>query len=263
MELGLKGKSVIVMAGSKGLGKATAKIFAVEGAHVVIGSRNEEELTAAVKEIKDVTGNHQVSFRVCDITNPDEIRSLVKYAAELNGTIDVLVNNSGGPPAGTFDAFSDEDWQNAYELNLLSYVRAIREVLPYMRKNRKGHIINFASSSVKQSLDNLLLSNTFRAGIVGLSKSLSQELGKDNILINTLGPGRIATDRVAQLDQIRAEKQGVDAENIRAGAEKSIPVGRYGEPEEFARQAVFLCSNANSYLTGQTILVDGGLVKAL
>ena len=169
----------------------------------------------------------------------------------------------GGPPPGAFDQFDDEAWQKAFELNLLSFIRAIREVLPYMRKQKRGHIINFASSSVKQTIDNLLLSNTFRAGIVGLAKSLSQELATDNILINTIGPGKIGTSRVQQLDEAAAERKGITYEELRKQNESVIPMGRYGKPEEFAKLAVFLCSEANTYITGQTVLVDGGMVKAL
>ena len=263
MDLGLKGKSVIVMAGSKGLGKATALEFAAERANVVIGSRNEEELKKTIAEIKEQTNNPNISYQVCDVTKVEDIKNLVAFAAEKNGGVDVLINNAGGPPAGGFDQFTDEQWQKAYELNLLSYIRAIREVLPFMRKQGSGHILNFASSSIKQSLDNLLLSNTFRAGIVGLAKGLSQEFSKDNILINTLGPGRIATDRLAELDHMRADKLGQNYEELKSATEKSIPMGRYGRPDEFAKQAVFLCSGANTYVTGQTLLVDGGLVKAL
>ncbi|GGA65736.1 SDR family oxidoreductase [Ornithinibacillus halotolerans] len=263
MDLGLKGKSVLVMAASKGLGKATALQFAKEGAHVVISSRTEENLHKAVQEITEITSNNNVTFKTCDITNPVEIRELVQFAEEKNGTIDVLVNNAGGPPAGKFTDFNDEAWQQAFELNLLSFIRTIREVLPSMQKQKRGHIVNFTSSSMKQTIDNLILSNTFRAGVVGLAKSLSQELAKDNILINTIGPGRIATDRVAHLDQVRADSLGISYEEVKSSTEKTIPLGRYGEPEEFAKQAVFLCSAANTYITGQTLLIDGGLVKAL
>ncbi|MFS0674010.1 SDR family oxidoreductase [Ornithinibacillus sp. 179-J 7C1 HS] len=263
MDLGLKGKSVIVMAASKGLGKATALQFAAEGAHVVISSRKEDDLIATTREIQENTSNQNVSYKTCDVTNPQDIKTLIQFAVEKYGTVDVLVNNAGGPPAGGFEDFDDDAWQNAFELNLLSYVRAIREVLPYMKQQNRGHIINFTSSSIKQTLDNLILSNTFRAGVVGLAKSLSQELAKDNILINTIGPGRIATERVHELDTIRAEKLGVTYDEVKASTEKSIPMGRYGNPVEFAKQAVFLCSSANTYVTGQTLLVDGGLVKAL
>ncbi|TFJ94194.1 SDR family oxidoreductase [Lentibacillus salicampi] len=263
MNLGLKGKSVLVLASSKGLGKATALEFAAEGANVFLASRNEEALGQTVKEIQEKTGNPNVAYSVCDITRAGAIKQLVADASAEHGTVDVLINNAGGPPAGTFDDVNDDAWQHAFELNLLSFVRAIREVLPGMRENGGGHILNFASSSIKQPIDGLILSNTFRAGITGLSKSLSQELAEDNILINTIGPGRIGTDRVDHLDSVQAEKRGIPIDEVKEEAEKKIPIGRYGEPEEFARIAVFLCSGANTYVTGQSLLVDGGMVKAL
>ncbi|WP_281975701.1 SDR family oxidoreductase [Halobacillus litoralis] len=263
MDLYLKGKSVVVTAASKGLGKATAMQFAEEGAHVLISSRSEDELEKARTEIISKTGNENVDYQVCDVTSPLQITALIEKAVAWNGTVDVLINNAGGPPAGSFDDFADEDWQEAFELNLLSFTRTIREVLPHMKQQQSGHILNIASSSIKQSLDNLILSNTFRAGIVGLSKSLSQELAGDNILINTVGPGRIATDRVADLDASKAEKLGVPVADVQEKAAGSIPMQRYGEPEEFARAVLFLASGGNTYVTGQALVVDGGLVKAL
>src|SRR5699024_5359313 len=157
----------------------------------------------------------------------------------------------------------DDGWQHAFELTLLSYIRTIREALPYMREQGGGRIINFASSSIKQPLDNLILSNTFRTGVMGLSKSLALELGKDQILVNTVGPGRIATDRIQSLDQIRADKLGVNKEELMEKTARGIALGRYGEPEEFAKMIVFLGSESNTYITGQSFLVDGGLVRAL
>lgn len=263
MDLGLQGKSVVILAASKGLGKATALQFAKEGAHVLISSRSQQELEKTKEEIRADSGNKHIEYQVCDITDAGNIKTLVARAVELNGTVDVLVNNAGGPPAGTFDNFDDRVWQNAFELNVLSFVRAIREVLPHMRKQGSGHIANIASSSIKQTLDGLILSNTFRAGILGLSKSLSQELAGDNILINTIGPGRIATDRVDQLDQIKADQQNKSYEEVKSQAELAIPMGRYGQPQEFANMIVYLCSAANTYVTGQAFVVDGGMVKAL
>ncbi|QHT47725.1 SDR family oxidoreductase [Bacillus sp. SB49] len=262
MDLNLEGKSVVVLAASKGLGKAVATVYAQEGAHVVISSRQEKELKRTVEGLKEATGNEHVHYHVCDVTKPEDIRSLMERTVELNGKVDVLINNAGGPPAGTFDDFHDEDWQQAFELNLLSFTRAIRAVLPSMRKEGGGRIVNIASSSIKQSLDHLILSNTFRAGIVGLSKSLSQELAPDNILINTVGPGRIATERVEQLDQKRADESGVSVEELKRKAEGAIPLQRYGTPEEFAASVAFIGSFANTYMTGQALVVDGGLVKA-
>ncbi len=263
MDLGLKGKSVIVTAASKGLGKATAKQFAIEGAHVLISSRSESELKQTVEEIRLESGHDNINYIVCDMTNPQEIEQLVVKAVDLYGTVDVLINNTGGPPSGSFDTVVDEDWQNAFELNVLSFIRTTREVLPYMRKSGRGHIVNFASSSIKQPIDHLILSNTFRAGIVGLSKSLSQELASDNILINTIGPGKIDTDRLAELEQVTAEQLNVSFDEVRAESEQAIPIGRYGQPEEFAKAVLFLCSSANTYITGQSLLIDGGMVKAL
>jgi 3-oxoacyl-[acyl-carrier protein] reductase len=263
MDLQLKGKSVVVLASSKGLGKAISMEFAKEGAHVLISSRSKDELEKTKAEIQEVSGNQQIEYQVCDVTKKEDIEQLIQKAVDWNGTVDVLINNAGGPPAGTFDQFSDGDWQKAFELNLLSFTRTIREVLPSMKQQQQGRIINVASSSIKQTLDNLILSNTFRAGIVGLAKSLSQELASDNILINTVGPGRIATDRVAELDEKRADKLGMSVEELKKESEQSIPMGRYGEPEEFAKSVVFLASGANTYLTGQSLVIDGGLVKAL
>ncbi len=262
MNLDLQDKTVIVTAASKGLGKATACQFATEGANVVISSRSEKELAAAAAEIKTVTGK-EVFCVAADLTKAGEIENLVAQTLARFGSVQVLINNAGGPSAGNFAAMDDAAWQQAFELNLLSLIRCTRAVLPSMQAQRFGRIVNFASSSFKQPLDNLILSNTFRTALIGLAKSLATELAPANILINTLGPGRIATDRVAFLDGLRAERSGTTAEEIKRLAEGQIPLGRYGRPEEFARMAVFLGSGANTYVTGQALLVDGGLVKAL
>lgn len=260
MDLGLQGKTVLVMASSTGLGKAAALEFSKEGANVMLFSHDEAKLKLAQSEIKAATGK-EPAYTVGDITAYDDIKKVVKTTVDSFGPVYALVNNSGGPPAGNFDGFDDEAWQKAYELNLLAYIRTIREVLPFMRKEREGRIVNYTSSSVKQVLDNLILSNTFRMGVMGLTKTLSQELGKDNILINVMGPGRIGTDRIKYLDSVRAKKANTTAQDIYENAIKTIPLGRYGEPEEFAKLTVFLCSAANTYITGQTMLVDGGLTK--
>lgn len=262
MDLHLQGKVAIVLASTKGLGRATAFCLAKEGADVVLSGRDEAALNEAKAEILHATGREPLAL-VTDVTKAEDIERLVAETVNRFGRVDILINNAGGPPAGTFDQLSDEQWTNAFELNLLSFVRSIRAVLPHMRRQQFGRIVNFASSSFKQPLENLILSNTFRTGIVGLAKSLATELGPDGILINTIGPGRIATDRVAALDQIRAQNLQIDASEVRKNVEAAIPLGRYGEPEEFARMATFLASPANSYVTGQAFLVDGGLVKAI
>jgi len=263
MNLQLKGKSVIVTAASKGLGKAIAEEFANEGASVLISSRDEKALKQTAEEIKDKTKNEHVSYVECDMKDKHDITYLIKTAVKRNGTIHGLVNNAGGPPAGSFMQMSDDDWYHAFELNLLSYVRTIREAVPFMQKQKFGRIVNIASSSVKERIDNLVLSNSIRPGIVGLAKTLSQELGEDNILINTVGPGTIQTDRIDQLNQVQAEKQNRTMEQIREKGEAVIPMKRYGQPSEFAKPVVFLGSGANTYVTGQTMIVDGGSVKAL
>ncbi|MGI5963594.1 MAG: SDR family oxidoreductase [Lawsonibacter sp.] len=261
MELGLKGKGALVLASSGGLGKAIATELAREGAKVMLSGRSEAALEQAQAEIYEATGNRPEYF-AASITDAAGIKELVQATVERCGPIYALVNNSGGPKPGHFDAFGDDAWQEAYELCLLSYVRTIREVLPSMRANGGGRILCSTSSSVKAVLDNLILSNTFRMGVVGLAKTLSQELGKDNILVNVIGPGRVGTARIDQLDQLRAQQEGITVEQLQQKAFHEIPLGRYGRPEEYGRLAAFLCSQANTYITGQTILMDGGMVKA-
>jgi len=261
MDLGLKDKAVLVMASSGGLGKAAALEFSKEGANVMLFSRSESNLKIAQAEIKTATGK-EPAFTVGDVTVYDDIRKVVKNTVDKFGPIFALVNNGGGPPAGTFDSFTDEIWQKAYELNLLSYIRVIREVLPSMRQAGQGRIVNYTSSAVKQVIENLILSNTFRMGVMGMTKTLSQELGKDNILVNVMAPGRISTARTQQLDAIKAQKFNITVEDVYNDAIKTIPLGRYGDPSEYAKMTVFLCSTANTYITGQTILIDGGMTKS-
>ncbi|WP_110111711.1 SDR family oxidoreductase [Bacillus sp. CGMCC 1.16541] len=261
MDLQLNGKNALVLASSQGLGKAIAKQLAQEGANVMIASRSEEKLVAVVEELS-VGSKGEICYHVVDVANKESIEQLVQATVEAFGTIDILVNNAGGPKAGGFLSLSDEDWQQAFELNLLSYIRTIREVLPHMQV-QGGKIVNISSSSIKEPIPGLLLSNTFRTGIVGLTKTLAQELAQYNILINTVAPGRIATERTLHLDQINAEKQGISKEEIEEKVKAGIPLGRYGEPEEFAKVVTFLLSNGNTYMTGQSFLVDGGMVKSI
>lgn len=261
MDLQLTDKAVIICASSAGLGKAAALEFAREGANVMLCGRREAELQKTAAEIKSATG-HEARFTVADVTNSADITKLVQNTVDAFGGVFTLVNNSGGPPAGTFDQFDDNAWQKAFELNLLAYVRAIRAVLPHMRKGGGGRIVNYTSSSVKSPLDNLILSNAFRMGVLGMAKTLAGELGRDGILVNVLGPGRIQTERIEQLDTLRAQKTGATVDQVREDTCKTIPLGRYGVPAEFAKLTVFLGSPANSYITGQTVLVEGGMVKA-
>jgi len=263
MDLQLKDKVVLVTASSKGLGKATAMEFAKEGATVLVSSRNEETLTRTVEELKQLSNNQRVYAKTCDMSSVEDIQGLLTWVTAEFGGADILINNTGGPTAGGFKDLEDSDWMAAFEKNLLSYIRTTRAVLPHMVSNNFGRIINISSSSTKEVIDGLILSNTFRSGMVGLTKSLAREYAKHNILVNTIGPGRIATDRVAELDQIAATRQSVSIEDIIKRSESLIPIGRYGQPEEFAKVVLFLASPANTYMTGQSLIIDGGMLKAL
>lgn len=261
MDLNLSGKTALVMASSQGLGFAIAEKLVKEGTNVMISGRDEEKLIRKAAELESI-GLGKVAFQKTDITETGDIKRLISKTIEVFGSLHLLINNAGGPPAGTFEDLTDDDWQNAFELNLMSYIRAIREALPYL-KIQGGRILNIASSSIKEPIPGLILSNTFRTGIVGLSKTLATELAPHNILINTIAPGRIATDRVRHLDQFTADKQGVDVETVELTMKAQIPLKRYGTPEEFANVAVFLLSDANTYMTGSSFLVDGGMMKSI
>ena len=261
MNLNLQGKVALILASSQGLGKAIAAELVKEGTSVMISGRDEQKLKAVSLELETL-GTGKVSFFKADITKVDELKKLVVATRDQYGTIDILVNNAGGPPSGTFEQLTDEQWQASFELNLLSYIRAIREALPELKKSG-GRIINIASSSIKSPIPGLILSNTFRMGIVGLTKTLAEELAPYDILLHTVAPGKIATDRVAHLDQTRADRLGISKEEMEEKAKRQIPLKRYGTPEEFAKVVTFLASDACSYMTGNAFLVDGGMVKSI
>lgn len=261
MELGFNRKPVLVMASSGGIGRGVAFEFAREGATPILFARRTDKLVEVQNEIENETGI-KPSVYTGDITNTTDLENLFKSIESEHGSLFALVNNTGGPAAGTFDKFNDDDWQKAYELNLLSYIRTIRYSIPLMKKHGSGRIINITSSSTKNIIDNLILSNTFRMGILGLSKTLASELGPDNILVNVISPGKISTDRVDYLDSIRAKKQNVPFNEFREKVCSGIPLGRYGDTSEIGKLIVYLCSEANTYISGQNILVDGALVKA-
>jgi 3-oxoacyl-[acyl-carrier protein] reductase len=263
MNLGLQDRVAIVLAASKGLGRASAEALAAEGAWVVIGSRNRQQLEQTARDIRDKTGSKVLAVPT-DVTKPDDLAAIVDATVREFGRVDILVNNAGGPPPGTFEQFGDAQWEAAFQLNLLSNVRMVRLVLPHMRKLQKGRIINIVSTSVKVPIDGLLLSNAIRTGVVGLAKTLSIELAPDNITVNNVCPGRILTDRIRQITRIEEKvQQGMSEEEVLREASRDIPMGRIGKPEELAALVAFLASEQAGYITGTTIQVDGGLTRAL
>jgi 3-oxoacyl-[acyl-carrier protein] reductase len=261
MEMGLLGKRSLVLGSSKGLGRAIAESLAKEGADVLITSRNEENLKETKEEIEKVTKG-RVYYFATDLSKKEGMEALYNEVQMKLGGLDILVNNSGGPSGGEFEQFSDEDWQQAFELTLLSYIRSTRLALPMLKKNG-GKIINITSTSVKQPIPGLILSNTFRLGIVGLTKSIAEEFAPYNILVNAVAPGSIETDRIKELNKLRANKLNITSEEVESRTKQQIPLKRYGAPEEFAKVVTFLASDANSYMTGSTLLVDGGMVRAI
>lgn len=263
MDLGLTDKVALVTASSGGLGYATAKQLAAEGASVILTSRSEDRLRLACNMITTETGNSRVTYVVADVAEGAEIRALFEQVHARFGGVDILITNAGGPPAGNFSTITEAQWDLGFQLSLMSVVRLIHGAMSHMKEQQWGRIVNFTSSSIKQPIDNLILSNTFRTAVAGLAKSLALEFAGDGILVNTMGPGRIATDRVASLDEGNAKRAGVALDEWVARSKSSIPLGRYGEPHEFASLATYLASPANGYITGQSILVDGGMVRAL
>jgi 3-oxoacyl-[acyl-carrier protein] reductase len=262
MDLGLRGKVAMVAASSKGLGFGIARELAREGALVSIGSRSESDVHEAAETLTQETDS-DVLANILDASDPASITDWLENTIDAFGGVDLLVVNAGGPPAGKFDDFADSDWQSAFELTLMSSVRMIRAVLPFMREAGGGSILTITSVSVKEPIDFLLLSNVMRSGVTSLAKSLSQQLASENVRVNNLMPGRIDTDRVQSLDAMNADARALPIEQIKAANEQNIPLGRYGTIEEFGRFGAFLLSDAASYITGQTIAVDGGSIKTV
>ena len=257
MDLGLQDKVVIVAASSAGLGKASALAFAKEGARVIISGRDADRLQHARDEIASAT-SAEVFAQQMDVTKTEDINSLVDTVVQKYGTVDVLVNNAGGPPPGFFWDLEDDEWQRAYELTVMSSVRMTKKVLPFMRKQQWGRIVNIASNTVKQPIDQLLLSNSLRLAVIGWAKTLSNQVASEGITINNACPGWTRTERVSGLMQAKAEMNKTSAEQELEAVANSIPARRLGHPEEFADLVVFLASDRASYITGTSIQIDGG-----
>jgi len=260
MNLELKNKVMLIAGASKGLGFAIADSLADEGAYLSLCSSNAAriESAAAVLSAKTTTLSS-----ACDLADPEDIEQWVQKTLKHYGRIDGLVINAGGPKPGQFSDFSDADWINAFNLTLMSAVRLVKAVLPTLQQQQSGSILFLTSSSVKEPIDTLLLSNVMRSGVASLAKSLSRTEAKYGIRVNCLVPGIIATDRIAQLDNFQATAQGIDLSQQRQQREAFIPLQRYGEPTEFAKAASFLLSDAASYITGSTLVVDGGSMRSV
>lgn len=261
MDLGLRDRVAIVAAASKGIGKAVALGLAREGARVAMFSRDADAIDEAGRDVAEQTGAEVVAG-AADVTRLDDLRTVVDDALARWGRIDILFNNAGGPPPGTFGDADDAAWQRAFELNLLSTIRLSRLVIPAMRERRWGRIVNLTSTSIRQPIDNLILSNALRSGVAAMAKTLSNELAPDGITVNTIAPGRIETDRLRQVDAATARARGISDDDARRDSEAQIPMRRYGTPDELAAAVVFLASEQASYITGQILAVDGGLIRS-
>jgi 3-oxoacyl-[acyl-carrier protein] reductase len=262
MNLGINDKTALVTASSRGLGKAIALQLSREGAKVAICARGEEELHRTKKEIEDRAGG-QVLAKATDVTDKSQVKKLFRHVTEKLGTVDILICNAGGPPSGMAEDFGLDDYQKALGLNLLSTINLCYEAMPHMKKQNWGRIINMASVSAKQPIENLILSNTARAGVLGFSKSLSNQLAPFGITVNTVCPGYTRTERVEGLAESFEKAGKGTAHDFYQKIEKLIPMRRFGRPYEIASAVVFLCSEAASYITGVSLQVDGGYVNAI
>ena len=265
MDLGLNNKVALVLASSKGLGLACAKVFYNEGANVVICSRSKENLEIATQKITNNSNtnlNNEILALKVDLNDEEQITSLIKETVKKFGRIDILVHNAGGPPSAPISKISQNDWQNSINLNLLSFVRISELILPIMQQQKSGKIIAITSVSVKQPLNNLVLSNTTRLGVVGYAKTLANEYAKDNILVNVVCPGPTLTNRMRELIKTQMNEAGKSEQEVMNFWLNDIPLGRFGQPEDLANLVVFLASERASYITGTVIQVDGGFVKS-
>jgi 3-oxoacyl-[acyl-carrier protein] reductase len=262
MDLGLDGHGALVGGASKGIGKAIAEALLREGCRVMICSRSAENLEAAAADLREATGK-DVEWSVCDMSSPEDIKATVAATAEKFRRLDVLVNNAGGPPTGTFQDLDDRYWQHAIDQNLLSVVRTVREALPHLKRSGSGRIINVTSVAVKQPIDGLILSNATRLGVVGLAKTLSRELAPHGITVNNVCPGNIATERLMALIEERAKRQGQAMGEVVAIEEARVPMGFLGEAADVAALVAFLASGPARFVTGTTIQVDGGSTTAV
>lgn len=257
MDLGLSGRRALITAASKGLGKACALALAQEGAHVFIAARGAGELEKASTEVR------AAGRMAADVSDRLVPQRLVDAAATAMGGLDILVSNAGGPPPGTFLATELEAWDKGYQLTLMSFVRLVKAALPYLDQSDQARIVILTSTSVREPNPNIVLSNAFRSAVTSAAKTLSVELMPKGITVNTLQPGRILTDRILELDSSVAAREGITREAVTERSVRAIPAGRLGRVEEFGAACAFLCSKHASYITGQNLAIDGGMLKGV
>jgi 3-oxoacyl-[acyl-carrier protein] reductase len=262
MDLGLQNKVALVAASSHGLGRAVAEELAAEGASLIICGRNKTDIEKAATEIKEGTSVEILAVQA-DVSRPDDVVRLVSSGTTQFGRIDILVTNAGGPPTGTFETLSLEEWESATRLTFFSAIELTRQVLPGMKERRWGRILNITSITVKQPVESLMLSNSMRAGLTGFARTLANEVATYGVTVNNILPGYTMTERVEELATQMAAKQGISAAEFKAKWEQEIPMRRLGEPREFAALATFLVSERASYITGASFQVDGGWIKSL
>ncbi len=262
MDLGLKNRNVIVAASSDGIARAAAEKFAAEGAKVAMCSRDANKLNAGAALIRERYAVPVLAEQL-DVTDAAAVEGFVKHVTEEFGGVDVCVTNAGGPPAKMFFSTTTEEWHRAVELNFMSIIHFARAVLPWMQKNHWGRLVTITSVTVRQPVPDLIYSNAVRAGVLGLVKSLSNEFGKDGITVNNVGPGYTATERLKQLISKRSQDLGTSSAEFESRLVEEVPLKRVGQPEELADAIVWLASERASYITGQTLLVDGGAYKGL
>ncbi len=258
MDLGIEGRVALLTGASRGIGYACALALAAEGVRVAICARGRAAVEAAARDIAAETGGEAMAF-VADVARSQDVDRLLSEVTEAMGGVDILLANNGGPPRGGFDALNDDHWQEGFDVTMMSTVRLIRGVLPGMRERRWGRVLTIVSSSVRQPVDRLELSNALRPGIVGLFKSLAVTMGKDNVLFNCVAPGRIMTERFLA----GSKNAGMTEEAYAAKHQATVPLGRVGKPDEIADVVAFLASERASYINGATVIVDGGMIRSL